>query len=277
MVESAINKYMALYHKQLVYFANYYVGDLAEDCVADVFIKLINMPDTYVIDEVRHFLWTSVRNKCLNVLTHLERKNKHHKAIAYTGEKADEELEARMIKAQLVERIIKIAEDHLPPVRKEIFFLYYRYGLSRFEIAKKLNISADTVRVQHKRALDFIKNYKSEPIKKQLNTCTKGHLLNEANSYLDRNGRTWICRICISITGKKRRNNKKIGITRSMIRATNTVTGVTEDFPTHCIHGHELTPENSIINSKTGRPRCKSCYKVSEKKQTANRKAKIAV
>ena len=43
--------------------------------------------------------------------------------------------------------------ENLPPIRRKIFKMIYLEDLSIFEIATKLNITVDTVRVQKARAL----------------------------------------------------------------------------------------------------------------------------
>lgn len=48
---------------------------------------------------------------------------------------------------------------------------------------------------------------------------------------------------------------------------------ITRGFPTHCIHGHEWTPENTYIVQKTGARQCIECRRENERRARAARRA----
>jgi HNH endonuclease len=45
---------------------------------------------------------------------------------------------------------------------------------------------------------------------------------------------------------------------------------------THCVHGHEYTPENTIINPKTGRRRCATCAREQQDERNRQRREERA-
>jgi RNA polymerase sigma factor (sigma-70 family) len=57
------------------------------------------------------------------------------------------------------EQLIEEAAELLPPQRKKVFVLSRKQGLSRQEIARELNISANTVDNHLREALIFIRAY----------------------------------------------------------------------------------------------------------------------
>ena len=148
------------YHKALCYFASQLVKDDqdAKDIVADSFLKLWQRhPDFDAIEKIKGFLYTTTRNACYNYIKHMQRRTASHEEIAYMARDTEEYIQSRMIKAELMQKILLEVES-LPPIRRKIFKMIYLQDLSIFEIASKLNISVDTVRVQKARALHFIRS-----------------------------------------------------------------------------------------------------------------------
>jgi RNA polymerase sigma-70 factor (family 1) len=147
------------YHTGLLYFALNYVNNTleAEDAVAETFITLWKKKkDFEKLAAIKSFLYTSVRNACLNKLKQRKRHSDSHKEIEYLSEKWEEIYPAQVIKAELMQQIWHDIEQ-LPPVRRKIFKMIYLDGLSIFEIATILGISVDTVRVQKARALHTLR------------------------------------------------------------------------------------------------------------------------
>jgi RNA polymerase sigma-70 factor (ECF subfamily) len=148
------------YHKALCYFATQLVKDEQEarDIVADSFMKLWQRhPHFDAIEKIRSFLYTSTRNACFNHIKHVQRRTVSHAEIAYLGNDMEDYIQSRMIKAELMQKIL-LEIEALPPIRRKIFKMIYLQDLSIFEIATKLNISVDTVRVQKARALHFLRS-----------------------------------------------------------------------------------------------------------------------
>ncbi len=144
-----------LYHKSLCYFARQLVDNegQAEDIVADAFVKLSQKnADFENFASIRAFMYVTIRNSCCNYLKHIQRRTASHKEILHPAEKDENYIESKMIKADLLQVILQEVES-LPPIRRKIFKMIYLEDLSIFEIATKLNITVDTVRVQKARAL----------------------------------------------------------------------------------------------------------------------------
>lgn len=149
-----------LYHKSLCYFARQLVNNdgQADDIVADAFIKVWQKKDDFEnLVSIKAFMYVTIRNSCCNYLKHIRRRTASHEEILRMAEKDEDYIESKMIKADLLQVVLQEVEN-LPPVRRKIFKMIYLEDLSIFEIAKKLNITVDTVRVQKARALHGIRS-----------------------------------------------------------------------------------------------------------------------
>lgn len=80
---------------------------------------------------------------------------------------ASDEIESS-IDAKFTQSLINEAVSMLPEKRKIVFLLSKREGLSRREIAERLNISENTVRNQLTEALHFVQEHLSRPSDKML-------------------------------------------------------------------------------------------------------------
>lgn len=148
-----------LYHKSLCYFARQLVDNdgQAEDIVADAFIKVWQKNrDFESLASIRSFMYVAIRNSCCNYLKHIQRKTASHQKILQLAEKDEEYIESKMIKADMMQVILQEVE-YLPPIRRKIFKMIFLEDLSIFEIAAKLNITVDTVRVQKAKAIHGIR------------------------------------------------------------------------------------------------------------------------
>jgi RNA polymerase sigma-70 factor (ECF subfamily) len=119
---------------------------IAEDIIHDTFVKVWETRQT--LDKnlsIKSYLFTSCRNRALNVLEkaandhRLEGEILYHYAFLYNNTAQDQEyLESRL--AQLHEAL-----ELLPPTRKEVYKMAKLQGLSYEAIAQKLTISKGTV------------------------------------------------------------------------------------------------------------------------------------
>lgn len=143
------------YHKSLCYFARQLVDndEQARDIVADAFVKLWEKNEDFdSLAKIRGFMYVTIRNSCCNYLKHITRKTASHEEILHLAQKNENYIESKMIKADLLQVVLQEVEN-LPPIRRKIFKMIYLEDLSIFEIATRLNITVDTVRVQKARAL----------------------------------------------------------------------------------------------------------------------------
>jgi len=148
--ENAMMLVFSLYHKALYYFVKQIVNndEQTEDIVADAFIKLWeNNSDFDELATIKCFLYKTVRVRCLDHLQYPLEKDQAIKKIS--GMVGDEEnyLNSKMIKAELLQTLAQEIED-LSPIRQKIFKMIFFEGLSIFEVAERLQVTIDTVRVQ---------------------------------------------------------------------------------------------------------------------------------
>ncbi len=147
------------YYTSLCFFANSILHDEdeAKDLVQDCYIKLWNSHTiTERTNTVKSFLYTSVRNKCLDFL----RKKKVIKAaeiqLIKAGNDSDFEYFDEVAFAEMVRQIVGHIEE-LPSTMQRVFKLYYIEGKKYKEIAEQLHSSPEAVRKQKTRALTIIR------------------------------------------------------------------------------------------------------------------------
>lgn len=154
------------YYPKLCTFAFGYTRQLesAEDIVKDFFVKLWTDRETLnITSSLSGYLFHSVRNACINYLQRDISRNKSLSLdeIDRLGIKVNEPMSQNYslekIYAEELESRIMIEIGRLPEGCKEIFRLSRFENLSHKEIAAKLNIAENTVKVQIYKALKRIK------------------------------------------------------------------------------------------------------------------------
>lgn len=146
------------HYGSLCSFANNYVFDLDEsqDIVQEFFFHIwINRTQLPESISLKAYFYTSVKNRCLNVLKHQKIVEKHRTYSYSTENEAiyEDELQEQV---ELHEKL-RITIEQLPPERKKILILHKYEGLKYREIAEKLNISVKTVENQMGKALKFLR------------------------------------------------------------------------------------------------------------------------
>lgn len=138
------------YFNALCGFGYRYIKDagLAEDMTQEAFISFWeNRKNFEQMNAVKAFLYTSVRNKCLNHLKHQQVLKKHESALIYQLE-SDQFFTNHIIEEETFNHLyIEIKE--LPQAAQEIMLLALN-GLKNQEIAEELDISVNTVKTQKK-------------------------------------------------------------------------------------------------------------------------------
>ena len=149
------------YYSNLCKYARNIVHNetLAEDLVMDIFTRIWEAPDKFVISaSISGYLYQSVHNHCINYLT------RKHKQFSELNTETIEKLNilippdltsdplTGMHIAELSNRIEESIEL-LPMECRRIFIMSRTEELSHKEIADKLGISQNTVKVQIYRAL----------------------------------------------------------------------------------------------------------------------------
>lgn len=144
--------------------ANKYLEDLdaAEEVVQSVFVKFWEGKDSLEIKQsVKGYLFTAVKNNCLNQLKHLKIKEEYKAHNQREIALEESQFEGDMESSELADKIQESIEK-LPDARKQIFMLSRYEGLKYKEIAEKLNISIKTVENQMGSALKFLKTQLSD-------------------------------------------------------------------------------------------------------------------
>jgi RNA polymerase sigma-70 factor (family 1) len=149
------------YHKSLFLIARQFLKDrhMAEDAVQDIFIKLwLTKEGLDPEKSIKSFLFTCLKNHVLNMIRNQKRRilaayelKECHHPISNCTEDGMQYSEYR--------QILKSGIDEMPEKRREIFRLKMNDGLTNDQIAQKLEISINTVKVHYQLGSKFIKSY----------------------------------------------------------------------------------------------------------------------
>ena len=145
------------YFNALSAFGYKYIPDpfVVEDMVQESFISFWEKRQDFThINAVKSFLYTSVRNKCLNHLKHQTVVQKHEKALVYELE-SDHAFNSHVIEEETFNQLF-VEIRNLPPAAQEIMLLALN-GLKNQEIADELKVSINTVKTQKKIAYSKLK------------------------------------------------------------------------------------------------------------------------
>ncbi|MFC2138375.1 RNA polymerase sigma-70 factor [Bacteroidota bacterium] len=127
----------------------------AEDIVQEVFITLWDKIEDFNNENaIKSFLYTSVKNKCINYLEHkkvIQKHADHAKNNSFNTSNFDDQ-----IIEEETHRLIYHAINELPASCKNILLLSIN-GLKNSEIAEDLNLSINTVKTQKKIAYKQLK------------------------------------------------------------------------------------------------------------------------
>jgi RNA polymerase sigma-70 factor (ECF subfamily) len=125
-------------------FVNNY--DDAEDITQEIFIELWNQRKKFEsIDQIKAFLYVSIKNKCLNFNKHLNIREKYAKTVLTDNEQLFEEY---VIEKEVALKLNNAIND-FPEQRKQVIILSMQ-GLKNNEIAEDMQISINTVKLQKK-------------------------------------------------------------------------------------------------------------------------------
>ena len=155
----AFDFFFRQYYTSLCFFANSILHDEdeAKDLVQDCYIKLWN---SHTIkeraDTVKSFLYTAVRNKCLDFLRKKKVIKKSELQLIKTNTDSDFEYFDEVAFAEMIRKILGHLEE-LPSNMQKVFKLYYIEGKKYKQIASELNSSPEAVRKQKARALKIIR------------------------------------------------------------------------------------------------------------------------
>jgi RNA polymerase sigma-70 factor (family 1) len=155
---AAFRRLIAIYFPVLCAFAAKYLPDsaLVKDIVQEVFIKLWRQRNDFQsVHGFKGYLYTSVRNGCLNALRNKERLEARHNRAANFLESETvgvDQVITDIVESEYLALIYRAVRD-LPEKMQQIFYLSYREGLSVKEISLQLHMNIKAVKRQKYRAL----------------------------------------------------------------------------------------------------------------------------
>ncbi len=169
--EKAFRQIYLKYHKELYTVAVKYLRskDLADDAVHDIFVKLWDNRDKLEKSgSLSGFLFTSIKNHVLNMVSARKRKLKKKIKLAYEKDQ-DHEQAGKNIPFSKYQKLYQEAVNKLPEARKKVFILRVEDGLTNQEVADYLDISIHTVKSQYYKASKFIRHYVVEHAERNSN------------------------------------------------------------------------------------------------------------
>lgn len=131
-------------------------ADEAEEEVQNCFIKLWEDREKKTINSsIKSYLYTSVKNACLNTIKHRGIKDKYRDYVQAQNVHYDDSENIENEKDLTI--LLSKAIDKMPEKRKEVFLMSRFEGLSYNEIAAHLSISVKTVENHMGSALKFLR------------------------------------------------------------------------------------------------------------------------
>lgn len=147
-----------LYYPRLILFAGKFLKDLndAEDCVQESFSSLWeNMENIENLESVKSYLYSSVRNRCMNVLRH----NSLRKVVDIVNGMDvmdDTSVELSIIDSEL-HALLLLAINELPEDARQVLELNIFENLRLHEIAQNMDLSLNQVKALKTKALGKLK------------------------------------------------------------------------------------------------------------------------
>jgi RNA polymerase sigma-70 factor (ECF subfamily) len=158
--ESAYRQLFDQYYQRLVVFAYKYLKDLepARDIVQEFYLNLYESRQSISIQtSLKSYLYSAVRNRCLNQVKHERVKEKHRNMSRSEASFSDPGFEAMMDAVELEAKIYEIVST-LPEKCRQIYIMSRVEGKRNREIADGLNLSIRTVETQISKALRSLKD-----------------------------------------------------------------------------------------------------------------------
>ena len=155
--EQTFDYFFRQYYAALCFFAQSIIHNEedAKDIVQDCFIKLWdNESITEKITSVKSFLYTMVRNRCID---YVRKQKVITKAVSQVqASEEDPEYFDELAFAEMMRQVLDHIEK-LPAGMSIILKKYYLQGKKHKEIANELSTTPDAVRMQKTRAIKLLK------------------------------------------------------------------------------------------------------------------------
>jgi RNA polymerase sigma-70 factor, ECF subfamily len=147
------------YYSSLCAYSMQYLNDhdAVEDLVQDFFVSLwIGANNLQIRTSLKSYLFTGVKNRCLDILRHQKVFEKYKSYSMFSSETEDRSADHYFAESELRQAIQKSLQK-LPPRGREIFELSRSQGMSNQEISEKLGISKRTVELQISNSLKILR------------------------------------------------------------------------------------------------------------------------
>jgi RNA polymerase sigma factor (sigma-70 family) len=148
------------YYSHLLYFAFGLIQNEmeAEDIVQETICKLCRLIDRFDnVNNLRAFLYVTVRNNCFDYLRHRQHVLTAQKEILLNSDTVESPCQHFRHDATLVSALIRECIDQLPEQAQRIFKMYYYDGHSTAQIAFILGMIEQAVRNNKTRAISLLK------------------------------------------------------------------------------------------------------------------------
>ena len=155
--EVALSTLFDMYYEKLYLFAEKYIydSDRAHDIVQDVFLKIWENAERLELkSSIQHYLFTSVRNGCLNYLKSLQIEDRNNRKYV---EAYIESQNVDMVEDEDLLAKIRQVLDELPDRCREVCLLRFVEGYKYNEIAVALKMNENTVKVQLDRGMERLR------------------------------------------------------------------------------------------------------------------------
>lgn len=148
------------YYEKLCQFSYSIVknNDISKDIVQDFFVKYwekyqhLDQPDNF-----EAYAYVSVKNRSLNYIESEQVKQRHKQGIEQSLYSDDDDLQHRNNENEDYRARLLTAISQLPEQRRKVFTMSAVEGLKYADIAKKLDISINTVKTQIRKAYLFLR------------------------------------------------------------------------------------------------------------------------
>ncbi len=157
--EHAFEMVFRSYFRPLCYLARQITKDAesAADAATESLVKFWELRQNFDnFQSIRAFLYISTKNKCLDHLDAIHRRENHHQAFASQANFFEDNILDEIYKAEVLQHVY-YAVDQLPEKYGKVLKLSYIEGLKNKEIAKRLDIPISTVNTQKARGLNMLK------------------------------------------------------------------------------------------------------------------------
>ncbi|MCK9414491.1 MAG: RNA polymerase sigma-70 factor [Prolixibacteraceae bacterium] len=163
--EDGLKNIFHQFFQPLCHLSNHYLedDDEAKEVVQEAFVKLWEIRENLDKDSnIRNFLFTLVKNNCLNILKRKQMLLKHHEKIKWMEMHYQYESLSRMggdyLEFNELKEKIDLAIKNLPDHCRIIFEMSRFEELKNREIAEKLGVTQKTVEAHLTKALKILRN-----------------------------------------------------------------------------------------------------------------------